>query len=178
MLTWQVWSEFTSENWSLDTFIALVAGLMVATARLLYRRFEWLYWTSAMLTVFTAAACIWATQVDLDSDNGAKTLGALGILTVLAWLLVPVLGRTSATAAVERVVGRGPGRVEVELAAGETLIVRRRLRLSGGVPALDPRDDRGESSSRLSGLYREETIHERKGSPHAAGERLVQRVPL
>ena len=125
VLTWQVWNEFSSEeNWSLDTFIALVAGLMVATARLLYRRFEWLYWTSATLTVFTAAACIWATQAGLDSDNGAKALGALGILTVLAWLLVPVLGRTSATAAVERVVGRGPGRVEVELAAGETLIVR------------------------------------------------------
>jgi hypothetical protein len=124
VLTWQVWNEFTFEDWWLYAVIAVVAGLMLATARLLYRRFEWLYWTSATLTVVTAAACSWAIEVQLDSDNGAKALGALGILTVLAWFLVPVLGRTSAAAPVERVVGRGPGLVEVELAEGETLVVR------------------------------------------------------
>ena len=52
-----------------------------------------------------------------------QALGTLGILAVLAWFLLPVLGRTGATPA-ERVVGRGPGHVEVELAAGETLVVR------------------------------------------------------
>jgi hypothetical protein len=47
---------------------------------------------------------------------------------VLAWFLVPVLGRTSGRAS-ERVVGRGPGSVEVELAEGETLVVRGPLKL-------------------------------------------------
>jgi peptidoglycan/LPS O-acetylase OafA/YrhL len=125
ILTWQVWSEFSSERWSLDTLVAVVAGLMVATARLLYRRFEWLYWTSATLTVLTAAVYVWAIHADPDGDNWGKALGTLGILTVLAWFLVPVLGRTS-TRSPERVVGRGPGRVEVELAEGETLVVTRR----------------------------------------------------
>jgi len=123
ILTWQVWNEFDSENWSLDTVVAVVAGLMLATSRLLYRRFEWLYWTSAGLTVVTAVVYIWAIHADPDGDNWGKTLGTLGILTVLAWFLVPVIGHTSA-ATTERVVGRGPGRVEVELAEGETLVVR------------------------------------------------------
>ena len=125
VLTWQVWHEFSSENWSLDTVVAVVAGLMLATSRLLYRRFEWLYWTSAGLTAVTAVLFVWAIHVQPDGDNWGKALGTLGILTVLAWFLVPVLGRSSAaTPAAERVVGRGPGRVEVELAEGETLVVR------------------------------------------------------
>lgn len=123
ILTWQVWSEFTSESWSLDTIVAVVAGLMLATARLLYRRFEWLYWTSAALTVVTAGVYIWAIHADPDGDNWGKALGTIGILTVLAWFLVPVLGRTSGGTS-DRVVGRGPGRVEVELVEGETLVVR------------------------------------------------------
>ncbi len=89
ILTWQVWNEFDSENWSLDTVVAVVAALMLATARLLYRRFEWLYWTSATLTVVTAVVYVWAIHADLDGDNWGKVLGTLGILTVLAWFLVP-----------------------------------------------------------------------------------------
>jgi hypothetical protein len=126
ILTWQVWTEFDSERWSLDTLIVVVAALMVATARLLHRRLEWLYWTSTALTVVTAAVYVWAVHADPDGDNWGKALGTLGILTVLAWFLVPVLGRTSAPSGTERVVGRGPGRVEVELAEGETLVVRGR----------------------------------------------------
>ena len=124
ILCWQIWTEFDYENWSLDTVTVLVAALMVATARLLYRGLAWLYWLSVALTVTTAAVYVWAIHADPDGSNWEKLLGTLGIVTVLAWFLVPVLGRTFETS-VERVVGRGPGRIEVELADGETLVVRR-----------------------------------------------------
>jgi peptidoglycan/LPS O-acetylase OafA/YrhL len=124
ILTWQVWTEFDSESWSLDTAIVLVAALMLATARLLHRRLEWLYRASAALTVLAAAVYVWAAHASPNGDNWDKALGTLGILTVLAWFLVPVLGRSNAPSVPERVVGHGPGRVEVELAEGETLVVR------------------------------------------------------
>jgi len=124
VLAWQIWTEFDYENWSLDTVTVLVAVLMVASARLLDKGAGRLYWLSAGLTVLTAATYVWAIHADPDGDNWEKALGTLGIVTVLAWFLVPVLGRTGAADA-ERVVGRGPGRVEVELAEGETLVVRR-----------------------------------------------------
>lgn len=123
VLTWQVWTEFSSERWSLDAVTVVVAALMVATARLLRRRLEWLFRTSAALTTFAAAVYVWAIHADPDGDNWGKALGTLGILTVLAWFLVPVLERLWAAPS-ERVVARGPGRVEVELAEGETLVVR------------------------------------------------------
>ncbi len=123
VLSWQVWTEFTEESWSLDAIIVVVAALMLATARLLHRRLEWLYWTSAALTGVTAATYVWAIHADPNGENWSKVLGTIGILTVLAWFLVPVLGRTGGGAS-ERVVGRGPATIEVELAEGETLIVR------------------------------------------------------
>jgi hypothetical protein len=126
ILTWQVWTEFDSESWALDTVVVITAGLMLATARLLHRRLEWLYWTSAAFTVLTASLYVWAIHADPDGDNWAKFLGSVGILTVLAWFLVPVLGRTHGEPTRERVVGRGPGRVEVDLADGETLVIRSR----------------------------------------------------
>lgn len=123
VLTWQVWVEFDSESWSLDTLIVVLAALMVATARLLHRRFERLFWASAALTVVTAVIYVWAVHGDPDGDNWGKFLGTIGVLTVLAWFLVPVLGRISSGSS-ERVVGRGPGRFEIDLADGETLVVR------------------------------------------------------
>lgn len=128
VLTWQVWTEFDEETWSLDAATAAVAALMLATSRLLLRdrRFEWLFWTSAGLTTGTAALYVWAIHADPVGDNWGKLLGTVGILTVLAWFLVPVLGRASGASPAERIVGRGPGRVEVELADGETLVVRSR----------------------------------------------------
>jgi hypothetical protein len=126
VLVWQIWTEFDSENWSLDTVTVLVAALMVASARLLYRGLDWLFWLSTGLTTGTATLYVWAIHTDPDGSNWEKTLGTLGILTVLAWFLVPVVGRAASdTEPGERIVGRGPGRVEVELADGETLVVRR-----------------------------------------------------
>ena len=124
LISWQLWTDFDNEDWAYEALVAVVAALMLATSRLLYRRFEWLFWTSAAMTTITAAIYVWAIYVEPDGDNWGKAFGTLGIITVLAWFLVPVLGRTSAATPAERVVGRGPGRVEVELAAGETLIVR------------------------------------------------------
>lgn len=123
VLAAQVWREFDEESWTLDAVTVLVAALMLATARLLHRRLEWLFWTSAALTTLAAGVYVWAIHAHPDGDNWGKALGTLGIVTVLAWFLVPVLGRV-ATQATERIVGRGPGRVEVELAEGETLVVR------------------------------------------------------
>ena len=124
VLCWQIWTEFDYENWSLDTVTVLVAALMVAAARLLHRGPAWFYWLSAGLTVVTAATFVWAIHADPDGSNWEKALGTLGILAVLAWFLVPVLGRTAAASSSERVVGRGPGRYEIELGDGETLVVK------------------------------------------------------
>ena len=124
VLAWQVWTQFDGERWSLDAVIVLAAALLVATARLLHRRLAWLFWTSAALTSVTAAALVWIVHADpAGGEVWPKALGTLAIVTVLAWFLVPVLGRV-AVRPEERVVGHGPGRVEVELADGETLVVR------------------------------------------------------
>src|SRR3546814_6554058 len=51
--------EMRISDWSSDVCSSdLLAALMIATARLLYRRFAWLYWASAALTVVTAAVYI------------------------------------------------------------------------------------------------------------------------
>jgi hypothetical protein len=126
VLAWQIWTEFDYENWSLDTVTVLVGALMVASARLLHRGLDWLYWLSAALTAVTATVYVWAIHADPDGDSWEKALGTLGIVTVLAWFLVPVLGRADGASSSERVVGRGPGRYEVELGDGETLVVRTR----------------------------------------------------
>lgn len=80
-----------------------------------------------MLLTFATAATVWLIWDDGPTpDSGAKVLGTVWILTALSWFLVPVLQRTSGRtpAGPERVVGTGPGRYEVELAAGELLVVR------------------------------------------------------
>ena len=127
VLTWQVWTEFDSEDLTLDTLLLVVAGLMLATARLLTRRHAWLFWVSAALTTLTTVVYLTAIHAEPETDDWGKVLGTLGILTVLAWFLVPVAGRIGPDESPrprERVVGHGPGRVEVELAEGETLVVR------------------------------------------------------
>ena len=127
LFTWQVWSGFDSEDVMADTSLLVAAGLMLTTARLLRRRHTWLFWVSAALTTASAVIFLWAIHAEPDGDNWGKMFGTLGILTVLAWFLVPVAGRIGPDESPpprERVVGHGPGRVEVELAAGETLVVR------------------------------------------------------
>ena len=123
LLAWQVWAEHDRDELWLDTLVAVVAALMLSSSRLLHRRLEWLWWTSAALTVAMASVLVWLVHADPSGDDWGKPAGTLGILTVLAWFLVPVLGRVSSRPH-ERVVGRGPGTFEIELADGETLVVR------------------------------------------------------
>ena len=86
------------------------------------RRVFWI--GAASLLGLAALVSIVALLRGEFTDTDGRILGTLAILTVLAWFLVPVLGRIAAES-LERVVGRGPGRVEVDLAEGETLVVRR-----------------------------------------------------
>ena len=110
-------------------YLLLGVLLLAATAGLLRRPSgDWTFWpTIALLALGTLVTeiAIWG---DLDSDTWAKPLGVVWILAGLGWFLVPVLGRLAGRSArpdvPERVVGRGPGRVEVELAEGELLVVR------------------------------------------------------
>jgi hypothetical protein len=107
----------------------LVLGvvLLAAVGRLLLRRrsLEPVYAAHLVLSAFATAVTVWLIWNDGGSppDWWAKLLGTIWILAGLSWALVPVLGRTSEPPS-ERVVGRGPGWVEVELAEGETLVVR------------------------------------------------------
>ena len=110
-------------------YLLLGVLLFASTAGLLRRPpGDWTFWpTMALLAVGTVVTEI-AIFGQSDSDAWAKALGVVWVLAGLCWFLVPVLGRLagrSARTGAERVVGRGPGRVEVELAEGELLIVRR-----------------------------------------------------
>jgi hypothetical protein len=124
LFCWQLWAGFDHEELATDGLIAVAAALLLATARLLHRRLEWLFWASAALTTLSAVAVASAVHQEPEGDNWPRVIGTLLILTGLAWFLVPVLGRAS-TRGPERVVGQGPGTFEVELAEGETLVVRR-----------------------------------------------------
>jgi len=108
----------------------LLGVLLLATTAALLRSppGDWTFRPMLALLAIGAIVSEVAIFGDLDSDTWAKPLGVVWILAGLAWFLVPVLGRLAGRSgrphAAERVVGRGPGRVEVELAEGELLVVR------------------------------------------------------
>jgi hypothetical protein len=128
VVVWSIWTEPAHEESTLTALLLLAVALLAAVGRLLLRRASLLPVLAAhlVLSTFATAATVWLIWDDSPSppDWWAKVLGAAWILAGLAWALVPVLGRTSRTGGGERVVGRGPGRVEVDLAEGETLVVR------------------------------------------------------
>jgi hypothetical protein len=123
----EIWRDVPDEELFGTTLLLLGSFLLAATGRLLLRSrsLEPVYAAHLVLSAFATAATVW-TIWDHGStpDAWAKLLGAAWILAGLAWFLVPVLGRRSPEGSGERVVGRGPGRFEVELAEGETLVVR------------------------------------------------------
>lgn len=122
----EVWGHFDGDEWFLTALLVMGVVLVAATGRLLLRRrsLEPVYAAHLVLSAFATGATVWLIWHDGPTEDWwAKVLGTVWILTGLTWFLVPVLGRTS-RAAGERVVGRGPGRVEIELAEGETLVVR------------------------------------------------------
>ena len=123
----QIWSGFDGDEAFWTALLLLAVLLLAATGRLLLRRssLELVYVAHLVLSTFATVGTVWLIWDDTDPpDSAGKLLGTAWILAGLAWFLVPVLGRTS-SAATERVVGHGPGRVEVELVEGETLVVRR-----------------------------------------------------
>jgi len=110
-------------------YLLLGVLLFASTAGLLRRPpGDWTFWpTLALLGLGTLVTelAIWGA---VDSDAWAKALGVVWILAGLGWFLVPVLGRLAGRSErppADRIVGRGPGRVEVDLAEGEVLVVRR-----------------------------------------------------
>jgi hypothetical protein len=122
-----VWGRFDGDEAFLTALLLMGVELLATTGRLLLRpgTLEHLYVAHLVLSTFATAATVWLIWDDGPTEDWlAKLLGAAWILAALAWFLVPVLGRTSRPTG-ERVVGRGPGRFEVELADGETLVVTR-----------------------------------------------------
>ena len=120
------WEE-SDLTWS--CYLLLGVLLLAATAGLLRTpQGGWAFWPTMLLLGVGAVGAEVAIHGDLDSETWAKPLGVVWILAGLGWFLVPVLGRLAGRSAQpevsERVVGRGPGRVEVELAKGELLVVR------------------------------------------------------
>jgi hypothetical protein len=127
---WDIWTESWDDEATATALLLMGVALLAATGRLLLRRpaLEPVYAAHLVLSAFATAGTIWVIWDDADtSDALGKLLGSAWILAALAWFLIPVLGRSSGGGGgpTERVVGRGPGRVEVELAEGETLILRR-----------------------------------------------------
>jgi ascorbate-specific PTS system EIIC-type component UlaA len=124
---YEIWSDVDSGEWLGTALIVMASVLLAATGRLLLRRrsLELVYLAHVVLSTFATAATVWLIWSDGGEDWWARVVGTAWILTGLTWALVPVLGRTT-RGSTERVVGRGPGRVEVELAEGETLVVRTR----------------------------------------------------
>lgn len=120
--------EWDDGDLTASCYLLLAVLLLAATAGLLrLPRADWAFWPTLALLAIGAIVTEYAIVGDLDSDTWAKPLGVVWILAGLGWFLVPVSGRLvarSTRVASERVVGRGPGRVEVELAEGELLVVR------------------------------------------------------
>jgi hypothetical protein len=126
-ILWDIWTEPWDDEATATALLLMGVLLLATTGRLLLRResLEPLFLAHVVLSAFGAAGTIFVIWDDTDTpDWWGKLLGTVWILAALAWFLVPLLGRSGSQPA-ERVVGRGPGRVEVELAEGETLVVRR-----------------------------------------------------
>jgi len=120
--------------------IVLLAELMASTALLLARRGVpiRLAWASGALATMAAALSIAAIWDEDPGDALAKVLAALWILAALTYFLVPVLERFLAPAGqtgdrvlatlgdIELVATRSREALDVRLAPGERLTLRRR----------------------------------------------------
>jgi hypothetical protein len=123
---WDIWTDPWDDEATATALLLMGVLLLATTSRLLLRRasLEPLVTVHLVLSAFATGVTIWIIWNEGPTpDWWAKLVGAVWILAGLAWALIPVLSRSAGTSS-ERVVGRGPGRVEVELAEGETLVVR------------------------------------------------------
>jgi len=139
-----VWEE-ENEPWNKlawSSVLVLLAGLLATTALLLARgrMLQRLAMGAGGLAVLAAAVSIVGIWSEPTGDSFVKVVAALWIVTVLAYFLVPVLGRftaagTSATQTrvlahldgIELVATHGrEGVIDLRLAPGERLALRRR----------------------------------------------------
>jgi hypothetical protein len=127
--------EGNSWQWGWTGILALIAALIAVTARLLARS-NALVRLAALAGVLAAASAV-VTDVAIWRDDPGDTFGrviaVLWILTGLAYLLVPVLQRFTAS-------GRAPGEVRLlaELDGVELVATRSRA------ATIDPRLEPGE----------------------------------
>lgn len=131
-------------RWAWSAVLALLVGIMLATALLLARTdtAQLLALVTAAVAGVAAAASIAAIWTDGDGDGWLKAIGVLWILAVLAYALVPVVDRFTRTgqAPSERVLAvlgdvelvattettvTGPVGIDAKLATGERLLLRR-----------------------------------------------------
>lgn len=123
------------------TTLLLVAGQLAVVTQLLLlanRRLLGLVIVTDVLIVSAVAGTVTAIWTEPDNTMWAKLLAAVWILAALGWFLLPVLQRYTAAGATstERVLGelgdvelvatRAQEGIEVRLARGERLLLRRR----------------------------------------------------
>jgi hypothetical protein len=136
------WDLFDTWEWGASVAIALLAGIMLATALLLARTpaAKQLAFAAGVLSALAAGSTIAAIWADDGGDNGVKAITALWILGTLAYVLVPVVDRFGRAGArsVERVLAvagdvelvattqAGPEGLDPQLGPGERLLLRRR----------------------------------------------------
>jgi len=128
VIVWEIWSDFEDEKANATAMLLLGVVLLAAVGRLLLRRDSLapVFAAHLVLSAIATAGTLWVIWDEgSHPDWWAKVLGTAWILAGLAWALVPVLGRRT-EAPSDRIVGHGPGHVEVDLAEGETLLVRSR----------------------------------------------------
>ena len=127
---------------ALSAVLVLLAGLIATSGLLLARRrpLLMLAGTSGVLAGLAASLSIAGVWSGSSSDALLKTLAALWILAALAYFLVPILGRFSSATAVkpeirvlaelngvELVATRSQNGLDLRLAPGERLQLRRRI---------------------------------------------------
>jgi hypothetical protein len=127
--------EGDSWRWGWAGILALVATLIAVTSLLLARssRLVQLAWASGGLAATAALTSLVAIWKDDPSDGFARVIAVLWILTILAYLLVPVLQRF------ER-AGHAPGDVRLLAELDGVELVATRL----GAATFDPRLEPGE----------------------------------
>ena len=139
---WSVFDESGDDDvwrWAWSAVIALLVGLMLATALLLARgdRSRLVALVSGAVAGIAATLSIAAIWTEDGGDGWLQLIVALWIVAVLAYVLVPVMDRLVrvASPAGERVlatlgdvelVATEAGTVDPRLAPGERLLLRRR----------------------------------------------------
>ena len=143
ILTYWIWSDLSGDDLSrvgLTTILLVLGQLALVTHLLLLtgRKLLPLVGLTSLLLALAIGGTITAIWTEPDDTSWAKVLAVLWILAGLCWFLLPVLQRYTAAGAppgdrilaeldgVELVASRSLDGVDVRLARGERLVLRRR----------------------------------------------------